>query len=465
MRFVSSSNADEDEQRCDARRPQLAARYEEVLRSANPAGLTFAAQGSPPATMPSTGPAPRARGGQGRGGARTQKATPQRARLEQTLDEAANKARPTPRVRSDYFGTAEHKALADLLRDVLAGKPLAKPAGVSHVLFARKPGLPATFDGALAVSSLDLVDTGNEWARRLADEVCDVIAQGLVDRELPVRPDFTLGYGDIVALAGDYYGSPEDLAKDVDDEIKERIRKVTPASPGTTWLSLQRGIIEYGLLALRNVDHFSPHNWFRYARHHCEALLLALDRRFEEALVRNAFADHFLTDAFAAGHLRVPRTRIGMTGAYKMHKEDNDRGLWVSTLGGLAWHAYGDDHLGDNPVHLMLTSVALGRSLQRVFRAYRADGAEAKRLRELITAGQKKLPAVVDPELRDPAKLPEALGDCGLGLPDMIKTIPVPIAAQALGGGKDFLVNYPPMFDAHGKKRKDAPDFASYFAF
>lgn len=33
---------------------------------------------------------------------------------------------------------------------------------------------------------------------------------------------------------------------------------------------------------------------------------------FRWALFTNAFADHFLTDAFAAGHVRVPRAEEGV---------------------------------------------------------------------------------------------------------------------------------------------------------
>lgn len=35
-----------------------------------------------------------------------------------------------------------------------------------------------------------------------------------------------------------------------------------------------------------------------------------MNETFRRALYTNAFADHFLTDAFAAGHIRVPRAEI-----------------------------------------------------------------------------------------------------------------------------------------------------------
>jgi hypothetical protein len=72
----------------------------------------------------------------------------------------------------------------------------------------------------------------------------------------------------------------------------------------------------YVELALRNTAHFGWHNLVAYRVHHAEALRLAAstggreDETFRRALYTNAFADHFLTDGFAAGHIRVPRAQI-----------------------------------------------------------------------------------------------------------------------------------------------------------
>jgi len=70
----------------------------------------------------------------------------------------------------------------------------------------------------------------------------------------------------------------------------------------------------------------------------------------------NAFADHFLEDSFAAGHLRTPRRRLhqgGVVGgpadlcAKYMHDEDNAVGLTVRNPRGESWVSRGDTYLMD----------------------------------------------------------------------------------------------------------------------
>jgi len=74
----------------------------------------------------------------------------------------------------------------------------------------------------------------------------------------------------------------------------------------------------------------------------------------EKAYVLNAFADHFLSDLFAAGHMRTPRRAIRTIcdtitaesdagyAAKVMHDEDNRNGLWVRNLHGDVWKSFGD---------------------------------------------------------------------------------------------------------------------------
>lgn len=150
--------------------------------------------------------------------------------------------------------------------------------------------------------------------------------------------DMTFDYGELVALSGDFYETPEDLFEekpsfaswlyeetDIDDlrEVfgeelawieqnhHERGGPYPEANIRLAWNA--KAYVE---LALRNVDHFGWHNVVAYCRHHAAALALAVeaggrnDETFRRALFTNAFADHFLTDAFSAGHVRVPRAQI-----------------------------------------------------------------------------------------------------------------------------------------------------------
>ncbi|HEY1694681.1 MAG TPA: hypothetical protein VGG39_21065 [Polyangiaceae bacterium] len=149
----------------------------------------------------------------------------------------------------------------------------------------------------------------------------------------------SLQYGELVALSGDFYESPGDLfdekpspfpllsgQTDIDglrkgfavelDWIEAREHAVASRPYPDETLRFAWSAKSYLELALRNVDHFGWHNVRAYVRHHEEALRLAAsargadDETWRRALCMNAFADHFLTDGFAAGHVRVPRAEI-----------------------------------------------------------------------------------------------------------------------------------------------------------
>ncbi len=149
-----------------------------------------------------------------------------------------------------------------------------------------------------------------------------------------------LQYGELVALSGDFYPSPEALFEETPSplpwlwedndlsDVQEGFRKelcwirhrLEHAPGGAPYpdenLRYAWNAKSFVELALRNVDHFGWHNACAYARHHAVALELAVasggreNETFRRALYVNAFADHFLTDGFAAGHIRVPRAEI-----------------------------------------------------------------------------------------------------------------------------------------------------------
>lgn len=65
-----------------------------------------------------------------------------------------------------------------------------------------------------------------------------------------------------------------------------------------------------------------------------------------------AFACHYLTDSFSAGHLRVPRKALHDIGkdwdAKAQHDEDGRLGLEVEDHSGQKWRTFGDDQLIDS---------------------------------------------------------------------------------------------------------------------
>jgi hypothetical protein len=153
------------------------------------------------------------------------------------------------------------------------------------------------------------------------------------------RDGEVLRYGELVALSGDFYETPEalfderpsplpwlyegndlsDLRRYFADELRwieaRRAGDGEPEYPDFN-VRFAWNAKAYVELALRNTDHFGWHNVRAYCRHHEAALDLAgasrgrADEGFRRALYVNAFADHFLTDGFAAGHVRVPRAQI-----------------------------------------------------------------------------------------------------------------------------------------------------------
>jgi hypothetical protein len=108
----------------------------------------------------------------------------------------------------------------------------------------------------------------------------------------------------------------------------------------------------------------------------------AVQMKLLQAYGFNAFADHFLTDLFAAGHVRTPRralwatpqTIAGETGllARAAHDEENHDGLHVANARGDQWVAYGDGkELDDvNATNLALATAATQASADEVYQAF-----------------------------------------------------------------------------------------------
>lgn len=404
------------------------------------------------------------------GGGELEAKDKERQRLAAMRKETAK--RPVATVRPDYFGTSEHRASAEQLARMLAGEsvfPKAATAAQTHVLLRVATPNPVP-EAVLERASLSVASADPSWREPFQSRLEDLMSRYRPLTELEIRPGLTLTYGEVVALAGDYYATPEELAAELTPAVAEAIRDVTPQDEGTFLLNTHRGWFDYAMLANENQDHFAPKCWARYAQHHAEALKLALDRDLDAALVRNAFADHFLTDAFASGHLRVPRDAlVGLTGALptrKMHDEENVQGLWVQSASGFVWRAYGDDQLGTNPVHLTLTAFAVGLSLLRVFKTYRMEGAERDELIDALgeALGEASQREFIAGQHEDPRTLPRFLGDIA-GLPDVREHLPVPLGSREEPDTSTVLANYPPQVALGGKRRKGTPEFDAYFRF
>ncbi|MEV0296332.1 OmpA family protein [Nocardia sp. NPDC050710] len=139
-----------------------------------------------------------------------------------------------------------------------------------------------------------------------------------------------LSWGDLVALAGDEYATLDDLLADTRDEAgKQRLLAAfrddhipDPAHsrlPEPTAEQKSDRLVTFLKLAAENTSHFNASGQAidRWATDHTAAITAALDAGLTKneaglqlALAREAFAQHFLTDAFSGGHIRTPRPDI-----------------------------------------------------------------------------------------------------------------------------------------------------------
>lgn len=119
----------------------------------------------------------------------------------------------------------------------------------------------------------------------------------------------------------------------------------------------------YTKLASRNHDHFGQDAIDSYLAGHSLALKTASWAKrlsspdlLRQAYAYEAFAQHYLTDLAASGHLRTPRKDIADWCSYTpyilsldlaniMHQEDNVNGIYVTDMNGDSWFASGDNEM------------------------------------------------------------------------------------------------------------------------
>jgi hypothetical protein len=141
-------------------------------------------------------------------------------------------------------------------------------------------------------------------------------------------------YGQSVAIAGDHVGSPDELM-----------------SPDGQVVSAN--VMDYTFLALVNHDHFHPDAMRHWRAFHDKALELAtkdfpngpIARDFAQVFYTAAFAEHFLQDAFAAGHAGFNRPSSGAVASKAFHDIWNSSGRLVKSPTGRCWLQYGDGKL------------------------------------------------------------------------------------------------------------------------
>lgn len=180
--------------------------------------------------------------------------------------------------------------------------------------------------------------------------------------------------------------SPEAIYKRIGNEVGRQINCVTGGGCNslTWWLNPGR----YLKLAMENYDHFTPNNLIVYKNGHQVALQQALKAKqtgkrsdLEMAYAMEAFASHYLSDHFAAGHLRTPREELsaiitpavlGALLSNYMHNEENKYGIHVNNNLGEQWLVYGDYSYFNpfNQTNQQMLLKTLQASADEIFEAY-----------------------------------------------------------------------------------------------
>jgi hypothetical protein len=194
-----------------------------------------------------------------------------------------------------------------------------------------------------------------------------------------------------VNYARDHGQSVSDVYAKLGDTLSYELNAATGGANGP----LPRG--RYLMLSSVNWDHFGDYAVAAYRAGHDEALAMAAGIKassktppqkqasLEHAYAYDAFACHFLTDLFSAGHLRTPRKElydqvtpsvIGSLLSRCMHDEDSKNGLNVSNARGEAWTCYGDKRLFDprDKTNFVQVLHAVQASCDEVYEAYRSGG-------------------------------------------------------------------------------------------
>jgi len=216
-------------------------------------------------------------------------------------------------------------------------------------------------------------------------------------------------YGEPTALMGDLYGKWKQLY----DASPDEKTKLMHAKSTSEYQKVSHG--RYLALARKNGSHFAVENRKAWLDHHNQAIALAKQagqsgdaEQLNQALFIEAAGEHFLTDAFSAGHLferskvygavlldlqKKPlktenpqmQTYAGIPGDSDLglmivkliHDILNESGFTVTNNKGMKWNTYGDGNLARAPETQRIAALATFEARQQILEAQK--GAEPKR--------------------------------------------------------------------------------------
>jgi len=271
------------------------------------------------------------------------------------------------------------------------------------------------------LASFVATSEGATWAKQygLEKEAAALAQDEMLTGKRTIRAGgHDLTPGQVIALGGDFYSSPEALAAANPAEIDELLGTIGQEARGELsgselnakyqeiTLKYRSRDDSYIELAKKNEPHFTPGNRREWRRLHEEALRLARDPNltgagFNKAMLYDAFACHFLTDAFAAGHLFDKTTleieirnhlhqhaarpaNPEMTLYYglvesrgatdllvlkNVHDRLNVEGVEVKNAKGMAWRTYGDARLKNAKETQRIAALAVYLSRLQVYQS------------------------------------------------------------------------------------------------
>ena len=316
------------------------------------------------------------------------------------------------------YESPEHEDLGDSALGELQAF-LQTPEGVE---WAKKKGL----DAATVARQIEADPLKKAGGKIVAGS--RAVAEGGAKETVALTP------GEIAALSGDFYAGPDAIAaaaskplakagdKNEIDRLKDAIgqeRRGQLDDANKTYEEITGG--RYLTLAKMNDTHFAPKNRGEWRRLHDQALTEAAAAgadaaALNHALLVDASGGHFLTDAYASGHLfkknellaaiqihlasHPLRTENPEAQTYagivtwsgnadqlvlkNIHDRMNVEGFDITNGRGMTWRSFGDALLAKAPDTQRIAALALFTSRQQVYAAQRGEKPDPKGVEDLM---------------------------------------------------------------------------------
>lgn len=274
---------------------------------------------------------------------------------------------------TEFFNSAEHWSIVDGMHLRMADGSVHEAA---HFLFDLSNGCKLSFGQIIALAG----DFYAIWQAPISDQTdkveafrktfatLDTADKGEVERILAIMEEEFQAIAQAIAAGEDPHAAYDQRHREWDAKYN-----AATGGSGSSYFYLRIGDWgRYMWIASYNWDHFGLHAHQVYKAGLAVAMDTAAQAGRKEGADRQAtllrayqhlaFACHYLTDSFSAGHLRTPRRHLhdfslshtwanhfaSDSCAEVMHGEDNFNGLWVRNAVGDEWIAYGDGRYFDD---------------------------------------------------------------------------------------------------------------------